>query len=221
MVQDEVDDREGVPRLCLAEFLQLFHLHNSCDSAEANTKTARLVANLIAHIRALPPALEYLTRRLEVGSFERLSQEAATSRRIVLFVRFLGLPCLGIEPLPLEALNTFLAGERPVPFPALIPALNTFLNTRSQHLSRLLASAAIIPCSHHLPRLYSLRNTFLACAPNTSVFGEGRGSGLIRCRKGLTPLLPVSGERVEVPVAEVLGVLDWAFSGVRQVLPPL
>lgn len=109
IVQDEVDDREGRPRLPLRVFLHMHFLDQKGCSTEAARAVELAIVNVLAHLRG--HAAGTADDEAEAGGGGGPTRLVFTGRspRVALFARFLGLRHEGLEPIPLEGFGVYLA----------------------------------------------------------------------------------------------------------------
>ena len=107
-MQDEVDDREGRARLPMRVFLHLYYLDQKGAATEASRAVELAVVNVLAHLRGHAAGTSDEDGGSEGTAVSRLAF-CGRSARVALFARFLGLRHDGLEPIPLEGLNVYLA----------------------------------------------------------------------------------------------------------------
>lgn len=143
IVQDEVDDREGRPRLPMRTFLHLHYLDQKGCAAEAARSVELAVVNILAHLRG--HASSTADDDDETGGGGGGGPAArlvftGRSARVALFARFLGLRHEGLEPIPLEGLGVYLAAlaraqRGAVP---LLPLSGERISTPTEHFAQAL-----------------------------------------------------------------------------------
>ena len=99
VVQDELDDREGRPRLDLVSFLHLFLLEQKGSAAAAERAMVAVMSSISAQLQSAASA----GNDQDHGSGGRPG-----NGRIGLFARFLGLPAAG-DAIPVQGLSVYLA----------------------------------------------------------------------------------------------------------------
>ena len=108
VVQDELDDRTGRPRMQLSAFLHMYMLGLHGSPVDADKAVIMVVANILAHLRQL-----LLVIPEEEGAGDKLNARhslffVGISPRVRLFARFLGLKHDDLEPVPQEGLGVYL-----------------------------------------------------------------------------------------------------------------
>ena len=111
LVQDELDDREGRPRLPLTKFLHMFLLQQKGSAVAAERAAVTVVSSIAANL-TVPGATLYDDHDSGSGGGTEAGRARAGGgrcERIAMFARFLGLPGAGGDPIPLQGLSFYLA----------------------------------------------------------------------------------------------------------------
>ena len=142
IVQDEVDDRDGRSRMPLRVFLHLYFLDQKGAATEAARAVELAVVNVLGHLRG--NALTSGEAEKDGSYGEALPASRLTfcgrSTRVALFARFLGLRHDGLEPIPLEGLNVYLAALARVQKGAvpLLPLSGERIAVSAEHMGQVL-----------------------------------------------------------------------------------
>jgi hypothetical protein len=113
VVQDELDDREGLPRMPLRPFLLAHFLREAGgDALRAEAAVVALVASVAAHVRGATAADGGCPQPAGPFRLLRGSLLGGCHQRIALFGRFLGLEPDLLQPIGPEGLGLFLGGLR-------------------------------------------------------------------------------------------------------------